>query len=106
VSQKITQFSNFEVLIDIDRKNYYSQLLNVHSVKDVKQIEIYTAESLVPDPSPFEVEIAIAKLKRYKLPGSDQIQIFRNLQCHYTNRYMAVYIRTDIRICRPISKRF
>jgi hypothetical protein len=28
---------------------------------------------LVPDPSPFEVEIAIAKLKRYKLPGSDQI---------------------------------
>jgi hypothetical protein len=28
---------------------------------------------LVPDPSPFEVEIAIAKLKKYKLPGSDQI---------------------------------
>jgi hypothetical protein len=32
-------------------------------------------EPLVPDPSPFEVEIeiAIAELKRYKLPGSDQI---------------------------------
>jgi hypothetical protein len=28
---------------------------------------------LVPDPSPFEVLIAIAKLKRYKSPGSDQI---------------------------------
>jgi hypothetical protein len=28
---------------------------------------------LVPDPSPFEVEIAIAKLKRYKSPGSDKI---------------------------------
>jgi hypothetical protein len=27
----------------------------------------------VPDPSTFEVEIAIAKLKRYKLPGSDHI---------------------------------
>jgi hypothetical protein len=27
----------------------------------------------VPDPSPFDVEIAIAKLKRYKLPGSDHI---------------------------------
>jgi hypothetical protein len=27
----------------------------------------------VPDPSPFEVEIAIAKLKIYKSPGSDQI---------------------------------
>jgi hypothetical protein len=31
------------------------------------------AEPLVPDPSPFEVEIAIEKLKRYKSPGSDQI---------------------------------
>jgi hypothetical protein len=31
------------------------------------------AELLVPDPSPFVVEIAIAKLKRYKSPGSDQI---------------------------------
>jgi hypothetical protein len=36
-------------------KNYFSQLLNVHSV---------SAEPLVPDPSPFEVEIAIAKLER------------------------------------------
>jgi hypothetical protein len=30
-------------------------------------------KALVLDPSPFEVEIAIAKLKRYKSPGSDQI---------------------------------
>jgi hypothetical protein len=27
---------------------------------------------LILDPSPFEVEIAIAKLKTYKWPGSDQ----------------------------------
>jgi hypothetical protein len=27
----------------------------------------------VPDPSPFEVEIAITKFKKYKSPGSDQI---------------------------------
>jgi hypothetical protein len=39
----------------------------------VRQIEIHTAEPLVLDPSPFEVEITIAKLKRYKSPGSDQI---------------------------------
>jgi hypothetical protein len=26
----------------------------------------------IPDPSPFEVEITIVKLKRYKSPGSDQ----------------------------------
>jgi hypothetical protein len=31
------------------------------------------AEPLVPGPSCLEVEIAIAKLKKYKLPGSDQI---------------------------------
>jgi hypothetical protein len=54
-------------------KNYFSQLLNVHRVSDVRLIEIHTAEPLVPDPSPFEAEIAIAKLKRYKSPGSDEI---------------------------------
>jgi hypothetical protein len=34
---------------------------------------IHTTELLVPDPCLFEVEIAIATLKRYKSPGSDQI---------------------------------
>jgi hypothetical protein len=47
--------------------------LNVHNVSDVRQIEIHTAEPLVPGPSHLEVEISIAKLKRYKSPGSDQI---------------------------------
>jgi hypothetical protein len=46
-------------------KNYYSQLLNVHKVSNVKLLEIvHTAEPLVPDPSPFEVEIGVAKLTR------------------------------------------
>jgi hypothetical protein len=40
---------------------------------DVRQIEVHTAEPLVPGPSHLEVEIATAKLKKYKLPGSDQI---------------------------------
>jgi hypothetical protein len=39
--------------------------LNVHRARNVRQIEIHTAEPLIPDPGPFEVEIAIAKLKRY-----------------------------------------
>jgi hypothetical protein len=47
--------------------------LNVHNVRDVRQIEIHTAEPLVPGPSHLEVEIATAKLKKYKSPGSDQI---------------------------------
>jgi hypothetical protein len=48
-------------------KNYFSQLLNVHDVSDVTQIEV----PLAPGPSRLEVEIAIAKLEKYKLPGSD-----------------------------------
>jgi hypothetical protein len=47
--------------------------LNVHGVNDVKRTEIHLAERLVPEPSVFEVEMAIEKLKRYKSPGSDQI---------------------------------
>jgi hypothetical protein len=54
-------------------KNYLSRLLNGHNVSDVRQIEVHTAEPLVPGPSRLEVEIAIAKLKKYKSPGSDQI---------------------------------
>jgi hypothetical protein len=54
-------------------KNYFSQLLKVHNISDVRQIEVHTAEPLVPGPSRLEVEIAIAKLKNYNSPGSDQI---------------------------------
>jgi hypothetical protein len=67
--------------------NYFSQLLNVHNVSDVRQIEVHAAEPLVPGPSCLEVEIAIAKLKKYKSPGSDEIpaeliQAGGNLQRH------------------------
>jgi hypothetical protein len=54
-------------------KNYFSQLLNVHNISDVRQIKVRTAEPLVPDPSHLEVEIAIPKLKKYKSPDSDKI---------------------------------
>jgi hypothetical protein len=52
---------------------YFSQLLNVLRISDVRQIEIHTVEQVVQDSCPFKVEIAIAKLKNYKSPGSDQI---------------------------------
>jgi hypothetical protein len=54
-------------------KNYFCQLSNVPRISDVRQIEIHTAQLLGPDTSPFEVEIATAKLRRFKLPGCDQI---------------------------------
>jgi hypothetical protein len=45
----------------------------VHNVSDVRQTEVHTTEPLVLYPSRLEVEIAIANLKKYKTPGSDQI---------------------------------
>jgi hypothetical protein len=54
-------------------KNYFSQLLNAHNVSDVRQIEVHMAEPLAPCPNRLPVEIAIAKLEKYKSPGSDQI---------------------------------
>jgi len=54
-------------------RNHFSQLLNVHGVNDSRQTEIHTEESLVPEPSAFEVEVAIEKLRRHKSPRTDQI---------------------------------
>jgi hypothetical protein len=45
----------------------------VRSVRDIRQIEIHISEPLVCGHSPSEVKIAIVKLKKYKLPGSDHI---------------------------------
>jgi hypothetical protein len=53
--------------------SYFSQLLNVHCVSDVRKIEIHTAEPLVPGPIHLEAEINIVKLKKHKSPGSVQI---------------------------------
>ena len=44
-----------------------------HGFNEVRQTEIHTAEPLVPEPSAFEVELAIEKLKNHKSPGIDQI---------------------------------
>jgi hypothetical protein len=54
-------------------KNCISQLLNVSNISDIRQIQIHTAESLVPAPSRLVAEVPIANLKMYKLPGSHQI---------------------------------
>jgi len=47
--------------------------LNVHDDNDARQAEIHIVELLVPEPSAFEVELAIGKLKNHKSPGIDQI---------------------------------
>jgi hypothetical protein len=54
-------------------RNYFSQLLNVHGVNDVRQAELQTAEPLLPEPSVSEIELAVEKLKSHKSPGIAQI---------------------------------
>jgi hypothetical protein len=46
----------------------------VYNVSDIRQLEVHTDEPFVPGLSCLDVEIVIAKLKRYKSPYSDQIQ--------------------------------
>ena len=54
-------------------RNHFSQLLNVQGTRDVRQTKIHTAEPLVFEPSTFEVEMAIEKVKGHKSPSIDQI---------------------------------
>jgi len=56
-------------------RNHFSQLLNVRGVNDVRQTLIHTTKPLVPEPSAFEVELAIEKLKSHPSPGIDQIPV-------------------------------
>ena len=51
------------------RRNYFFQLLNAHGVNDVRQTEIHTTEPLVPEPSAYEFELVIEKLKSHKSPS-------------------------------------
>jgi len=48
------------------------QLFNIHNVKDVKQTDIHIAEPVRPEPSVFEVEMAIETLESYKSQGTDK----------------------------------
>jgi hypothetical protein len=68
---------NVDLLADLHKilnswKNYLCKSLNVNVVRDIGQLEMYTAELLVPSSSPFVVNIDIANLKRHNPPGSDQ----------------------------------
>jgi hypothetical protein len=55
----LAKHENGDLLADSDIlnrwKNYFSQLLNVHRVSDVRQMEIHIVEPLVPDPSPLRL---------------------------------------------------
>ena len=68
----VTKNENEELLSDSNSilnrwKNYFSQLLNVHKGNNVGEIQIQTAEPLIPEPTHLEVEIAIEKLKKMQV---------------------------------------
>jgi hypothetical protein len=44
-------------------------------VHDVRQTEIHTAKTLVPEPRAFEVDMAIKERKRHKSQGTDQLSV-------------------------------
>jgi hypothetical protein len=78
----LVNVENDELLVDshniLNRwKKHFSQLLNVHRISDVRQIEIHVqmAGPLVPESTPLEAEISIAKMMKYILPGPDQITV-------------------------------
>jgi len=54
-------------------RNYFSHILNVHGVNDIRQTEMHTTELLVPESSASEFELAIEKLKSHKSPGINKI---------------------------------
>ena len=49
-------------------RNHFSRPLNLHTVNEVRQTKIHTAEPSVTESSDFEVEMATEKLKRHKSP--------------------------------------
>ena len=65
----------------IEITNRFAALENLNVDEDVnlvwenikENLKTAAKESLVPEPSAFEVELAIEKLKNYKSPGTDQI---------------------------------
>ena len=83
-------------------RNYFSQLLNVHGAKDVRQEEIHTAEPLVPEPSAFEFELAIEKLKSHKSPGIVQIpaELFkargRKIRCAIHKLIISIWNKEEL----------
>jgi hypothetical protein len=55
-------------------KNFFKQVLNVHGVDSIRQMDIHMAEPLESELSLVKVETATEKLKRYKSLGTDLIQ--------------------------------
>jgi len=54
-------------------RDYFSWLLYVTQVNDIRQTEIHTAEPLLPETRAFEFELVIEDIKSHNSPVVDQI---------------------------------
>ena len=76
--------------------------MNVQGVNDVRQTKIHTAEQLVPEPSAFEFELSIEKLKRQKSPGIGQIPAEliksggRNIRCEIHKLIISIWNKEEL----------
>jgi len=83
-------------------RNYFSQILNVHVVSEVRQAEIHTAEPVVPEPSVLVLELAFEKLRSHKSPGIDQIpaELFkawsRTIRCVIHKLIIAIWNKEEL----------
>ena len=64
--EKSNGFTNSHSVLAMCRK-YFSQLLNVYGVNDVRQSDIHKVEPMVPEPSALEAEMFIGKLKKKQI---------------------------------------
>ena len=76
--------------------------MNVHEVNDIRQAEIHTVEPPVPEPSAFEFELAIEKLKNHKSPGIDQIpaelikSVGRTFRCEIHKLIISIWNKEEL----------
>jgi hypothetical protein len=79
-------------------RNYFSRLLNVHGINDVRQTEIHTAEPLMPEPSASEFELATEKLKSHKSPGIDQTpaKFTKTLRCDFHELIISIWNKEEL----------
>jgi hypothetical protein len=71
-------------------------------VHSVRQLEIHTAEPIMSEPSTCEFEMAIEKLKRYKLAGTDEIPAEltqsegRTIHCEIHNLINSIWNKEEL----------
>jgi hypothetical protein len=81
-------------------------VLNVHGVHDIRQMDIHTAEQLVPEPSLVEMKIAIGILKSYKSPGTENIpaELIKAGVKHYIVIYTLIFVFGIRRNCHSSGR--